>query len=181
MGVPAVIKVPAEGSLGPKMRALTDKQRAFVCAIAELGTGNYTQCARAAGYADNGGSMIHVTAHELAHDERIQEAMFEEAQRRLNVNGLIAVTTLQAIATNPAHKDQMKAAVAFLDRSGLHAKTEHTVKVKDESRTEEALIERATQLAAQLGYGPDELQRMITSAGVIDVDFSVVPEKEEWE
>jgi len=159
------------------MRALTEKQRLFVCAVAELGTMDYTRCARAAGYADNGKSEINVTAHSLAHNERVQEAMHEEAQRRLNVGGLVAVSTLALIATDPSHKDQVKANLAILDRSGLHAKTEHTVKVKDESRTEEAMLERATQLAGELGFDAAAVKKML---GVIDVEFSEVV-VEDWE
>jgi phage terminase small subunit len=175
MAVPAIFKVPAETLLGPKMQALTEKQRLFVVAMAELGTFDYTRCARAAGYSAESENGLRVTAHRLAHDEKIQAAMHEEAQRRMNVGGFIGVSVAAEIATDPIHKDRLKAAGMLMDRSGLHAKSEHTVKVQDQSRTEEALLERAKQLAGELGFNQADVLKAI---GVIDAESREV---EEWE
>lgn len=182
MGYDLQIHVPAEGALGPAMNALpNDRQRAFVCALLEYGDNNHTRAAACAGYTGND-NTIRVTAHRLSHDELVLAAMHEEASRRMNAGKVMATSKLLEIAADTTHKDQLKAVLSVLDRTGLHAKTEHTVKVRDESRTEDAMIERIKQLGTKLGLQPEEQRKLLASAGVIDAEFTVVePTKEEWE
>lgn len=118
-----------EGELGPKMRALQPKQQAFVMALLVNGDDNASRAARDAGYSP-AANVVNVTAHRLMHDARIQEAIQEESVRRLNSASILAVSELVKIAGNPAHKSQTKAIEMILNRTGLHAKSEHKVSVE---------------------------------------------------
>jgi len=175
---------PAEGDMGPKMTALTEKQQAFVVAVANLGTMDFTRCAAAAGYSTVSQTSLQVQAWRLAHDPRIQEAMFEFAQRRMQAGSLVALDVMLNIATNPQHKDQFKAAQTVLDRTGLHAKSEHKVTVEDVSKTDEAMVARFLHLAKQNKMPIEQIRATLEGTGVvIDADFTVVePEvRESWE
>jgi phage terminase small subunit len=176
---------PPEGEMGPKMSALTTKQQAFIVAIMELGTRDFTRAAAAAGYSEGGShGALKVTAFRLAHDPRIQEAMFEFSQRRMNSGGPIAVDVVFEIMTDPTHKDRLKAAQIFLDRTGLHAKSEHKVTVEDVSKTDEAMVARFLHLAKQNKMPIEQIRATLEGTGVvIDADFTVVEPKikEEWE
>lgn len=149
----AVIPRREYGRMGPKMQALNPRQRAFVQAMLDLGMVNHTRCAMLAGYSTENPDGLRVTAHRLAHDERVQAAIHEEAGRRLRSGAIMAVSVLQNIAETPGHKDQLKAALAVLDRSGLHAVSEsrqtHEV-VFDEKNA----IQRVLELCKQTGQDP---------------------------
>ena len=178
------IQTPAEGEMGPKMSALTERQQRFVVALALQGSRDFTAAARSAGYSPDKPTVAQVTGSRLAHDPRIQEAMFEYAQRQMQTGGLIAVDIVMDIATNPQHKDQLKAAVALLDRTGLHAKSEHKVTVEDVSKTDEAMVARFLHLAKQNKMPIEQIRATLEGTGVVlDADFTVVePEvKEDWE
>jgi phage terminase small subunit len=69
---------------GPKM--LTEKQRAFVVHFVETGGDNATESARAAGYADNGGSGIRVAATRLKADPRVLAAIREVTEQQLGID-----------------------------------------------------------------------------------------------
>lgn len=61
--------------------ALTTKQQAFALAIAEGATA--TAAARMAGYADSSAQALRVGASRLANDSKIQQAVFQHRERRL--------------------------------------------------------------------------------------------------
>jgi phage terminase small subunit len=152
------------------MRALkTDRQRAFVVALLDLGTSNATRAAQAAGFSEENRNAAKVTAHRLMHDESIQAAILEEAKRRINAGATAAVTHLLAIAENPEHKDQLKAIGMVLDRSGLHATTEHKVTV--ENTTESEALRRIHEKLEAMGLPVEERKSLLKKAGVVDVDF----------
>lgn len=158
------------GRPGPRMRALRPRQREFVRQICLLG-GNArknSQAARNAGYTGDD-TTIGVTAHRLMHDPKVIEAIKEEADRRLQGAQLLAVSTLIEIAGDDLAKDRLKAAVAILDRTGAHAKSEHTVNVHDDRSTQE-LIAAGRALAAQLGIDPVKL----LGQSVLDAEFAEV-------
>lgn len=175
-----LIETEPDTELGPKMRALSHLQREFVIALFEHGDNNATRAARVAGYTDNP-NALKVTAHRMLHSPKIRAAMHEEAERRMDGGKLMALNWLLSIASNPQHKDQFKAVTAILDRSGLHATTEHKVTVRDQSKTDEAMVDRIKQLAIKQGYSDGETQKLLASAGYIDAEFTVVNEIEDWE
>jgi phage terminase small subunit len=161
---------PHVGKLGPCMEKLNPRQRAFVDAMLDTGGADYTRCAKLAGYVGGEGG-IRVTAHRLAHDERIQAAIQEQARKRMIGAGIMATGVLIDIAGNPAHKDQLKAATSLLDRAGLHAITESKHTVHNTSDRAEQIREIA-ELAREMGADPVKL---LGAHGVtIDADFTEI-------
>lgn len=165
-----------EGDLGPHMRGLTDRQRAFVFSLVETG-GNYSQAAKAAGYGadcateDKRASACRARGHQLAHDPKVLAAIKEEAQKRLNSGALIAASALLEIVEDPKHKSRLKAIEMLLDRSGLIVKQESTLNV-NVSTTDAGNIARIRELSAKLGLDPKQL---LGHAGVtVDADFTVI-------
>lgn len=112
--------------MGPKMAKLTPLMRGFVLAIMAQGDRNATQAAATAGYATKSHGSLKVQAHALWHDERIQEAIHEEAQKRLKGLLPLAVDVVAQVLENPQETGatRLKAATIAMDRAGLHAVTE---------------------------------------------------------
>ena len=156
-----------EPEYGPKMLALTEKQRRYVLAMLSNPLSNPTQWARDAGYSDSSGAAK-VIAHRNVHGPRsqaIMEAAQEEAARHLmTVGPVLAVGVMMQIARNPEHKRQLDAAVALADRSGFHVKTEHRVTVEhvDHAR----MLELARRWATELGV--EEMK--LVGSNVVDVE-----------
>src|SRR5712691_1663658 len=95
---------------GPKMQALTEKQRLYVLAMLSDPLGNPTAWARAAGYSDHL-DRARVSGHINSHNDAIMEAAQEEARRHLHTIGpILAVGVMMQIARNKDHKDQLRAA-----------------------------------------------------------------------
>lgn len=164
----------AEESYGPAMRACTVLQRRFVIALLSQGTANFTQASVEAGY--QGDARTHsVNGHHLAHNPKIQEAMHEEAKRRLHAGVIPAISTLVEVATDKFHKDRVKAAGMILNRVGLHEMTEHKVTVENVS--DSAMVERITALSAKLGLDPKKLLgnvAMKAEKKAVDAEFEEV-------
>lgn len=150
-----LVTIPAD--IGPAMKALpNDRWRRFVLAMFELGDLGYYKAAIEAGVTGTPGA-VKVTAYRMAHDPRVQEAFHEEASRRLGAGKIVATHNLLKIASNPMHKDQLRAITAILDRTGLHATTEHKVQVNNKSETDEAMIARIKELADKMGLDQTKL------------------------
>ncbi|MCC7047191.1 MAG: hypothetical protein IT562_10800 [Alphaproteobacteria bacterium] len=150
------ISADLEG-FGPKMSALTEKQRRYVLAMLSDPLGNPTRWARAAGYSDvKEGAKVR--GHFLAHDERISEAAQEEAARHLTTIGpVLGIGVMFQIARTKGHRDQLRAAEALANRAGFHEKTEHLVHVHKTDRTGAAMVDRIKQLADALGVDAEKL------------------------
>jgi phage terminase small subunit len=153
-GVPE-ISDPSFESLGPAMLALNPAQRRFVCAALIFPTGKDWQIAKAAGYASASHGALRHTAWRLMHDEKIIEAMHEEADKRLRGSALLGVSVITKIARTDGHRDQLKAAEALLNRLGMHEMTEHKVSVEHKQPAQ--ILELAARLAKDLGVGTDRL------------------------
>jgi phage terminase small subunit len=139
------------------MRALTEKQQLFVLAMAANPFGTQLSWANAAGYQNSPGGQ-RVTAHRLAHDPKIQAAVYEVAQANLRTFGpLLASVGLLRIARNQKHPKHMKALEALANRVGLPESSEHTVKVVHTDQSGAAMMERIKVLAGQLGVDPEKL------------------------
>lgn len=171
----AIIECKADAVLGPAMKALNERQRNFVTALLQMGTSNHAAAAKLAGYVGNS-DTIKVTGYRLAHDSRIQAAIQEEAQRRINGAASMAASVLVDIAENSVdHKTKLKAVEMILNRAGLHAKSEHTVKVED-NRNDQDTIAKLKQLAADLGL---DAKKLLGSVGAVDAEFVDVTPKAE--
>ena len=163
------------------MKALPDTQQVFVMACINMGVGlNYTEAARIAGYANT--PTIKVTAHKLAHDEKIQAAIQEQNRRTLRVGTLEAVAyLLETVRNTKAEtKDRLKAAQMVLDRGGLHALSEHQVTVNHNHMSVEEKAKRVRDWAVKQGIDPDKLLGSLINDGdklVQDVEFEMVKEE----
>lgn len=155
--------------LGPAMIALNPQQRAFVLAYVETGGQDQTRAAVLSGYGVTPGSQK-VAGYRLAHDPKILAAIKEVADQRLRSGALLGAEVLIAIAQNPVHKDQLKAATELLNRGGLIVRQE--VEHIHRSETEAEQVKKIVSLARELGLDPKQL---LGSAGVtVDADFKVV-------
>lgn len=168
-----------DGDLGPKMRALTHRQQSFVLALLINGDNNATRAAIDAGFKQSPNSnSISVNAHRLIHDARVQEAIQEEATRRVNAGAILAASELLKIAKDPAHKSQLKAIGMVLNRAGLHEKTEHNVNVQH-TISEGDLVANIKALAQELGVDPKLLLgqaagKKALPAPITDVEYEEV-------
>lgn len=170
-------------SFGPAMSACTDQERRFVIALLETGARDATKAAAMAGYgadtygkgegkSQNGTSKI--AAYRLSHRPRVQAAIREEADKRIRAGAILGASVVMEIAMNPLHKDQYKAAVELMNRSGLIVETKHTVEVTD-NRTTNGLLARVHELAARLQLDPRKL--LGQAAGtmpVLDAEYEEV-------
>lgn len=141
--------------MGPKMAKLTPLMRGFVLAIMAQGDRNATQAAATAGYSQNSHGALKVQAHSLWHDPRIQEAIHEEAAKRLKGLLPMAVDVVASIMENPQESGavRLKAATITMDRAGLHAVSE---KINTDN----------------LGDNPDRLKRMMELARALGRPFA---------
>lgn len=160
-----------DGHLGPAMEALPPRQRQFVFALIQTGC-TQSKAAELAGYA-GGPNTWKAMGWRLAHDSRVQAAIHEEAQKLIRSTSVMAINVITEIASNPKveAKDRLKAAVELLNRSGLHAHTEHKLTV-EHHRSETEEVQRIRQFAEQLGLDPRQL---LGNAGVVvDAEFQIV-------
>lgn len=174
-----LLTITPDARLGPRMQELNVRQRGFVIALLEIGGINFTRAAMAAGYGNGNEESAAVQGNRLAHDDKILAAIHEEAYRRLRSGAVMAVKTLLEIAddTGAKHGDRLKAVEMLLNRSGLHAVTEHNVKVERYDATDETMIKRIKLLAEKQGLDPVKL---LGSTGVtVDAQFKVVTEVED--
>lgn len=165
-------------NFGPAMRALNPAQQRFVIAMLELGSTNYSRAALVAGYKPGDG--LRVTAHRLAHDEKVLRALQEESRRRLQASAPMAVSELVKMAEGGTldEKLKLKAIEMILNRTGFHALSEHRVDVQH-SYSDPDAIARIQALSKQLGLDPVKL---LGTAGVktddkgqvIDAEFEEV-------
>lgn len=160
-----------EAPWGPAMDVLTDRQRAFVVAYCEHPNFSHHQLAKIAGYAATNENVLRVCGHNLMHNEKIIAAINEEASSRLRGAGILGVSVMIAIASNPAHKDQLKAATALADRTGFHAMSEHKVTVDDKRpQTKQEMIAAIVQLGREQGMSDADIKKW-TGGEIVDTDF----------
>jgi hypothetical protein len=170
-----LVEVPPEDQMGPAMRALNERQRRFVCAMSVTG-GDHREAYSWAGYDTKNPNSTSAAASRLAANPDVEEAMKEEALRRLKGSAIIAVSTLVQIAgprSTSKDRDKIAASVALLDRiKGFGGKVEHTVVHQLDEKTADELIDfirltaKANGLDAQKLLGPH--------APVIDAEFTEV-------
>jgi phage terminase small subunit len=168
----AVAKPEAFGDLGPAMRELNERQRAFVRAyvVHPPGLGALVNSYVAAGYGtpESNRSTLAKNAHHLSCDEKVIAAIAEESKKLLKVAHPQAVNALLSLIGNPDHKDHARALAMLLDRADP-LQTSHNISVthKVVSADEEAIEE--LRAARALGasrerllelFGENELPRI---------------------
>jgi phage terminase small subunit len=168
----AIVPRKETGKPGAAMATLTPRQREFVRAMLETGARDHTLCARMAGFTGDDNTM-RVTAHRLAHDDKVLAALKEEADKRIRSGAVLGASVLSEIAMNPTHKDQLKAAIELLNRAGLITATLHKhehAHVVSTSADEKAQIASIVEKAARLGIDP----RKLLGGIVVDAEFEEV-------
>lgn len=163
----------SEFEFGPKMQALTDRQRVFVLALVEDPLMSRAEAARVAGYSDSS-EAAKVSAHRLMHDNRVIEALHEQAGKRLWSISLKAAHRVDQMLDSEDDKVALKAAVSVLDRVGFGAQQNININqtVRDESaKGLEDRIRRAAAALLKLGSNPGELLGLPEP---VDAEFSEV-------
>ena len=142
---------------GPKMRALaTERQQRFVLALLDIGARKYTAAYKLAGYKGNANSL-NASAWKLAHRQDIQEALHEEASKRMHGLVPLALKTMGDIMEdeNATAGERGRIALGVADRAGLHASVEHRVTVGLADDT--AALARIKMLAERNGIPLESL------------------------
>lgn len=122
---------PGEAEALPEHLAkLTPLQQRFVIAYVERADSNRTAAARDAGVAAKTEASMNSRAYALFNHPDVRAAILEESRARLLACAPQAISLLQEIALNPAHKKQYAALVALLDRGGLGPRQIVDVNVK---------------------------------------------------
>lgn len=162
-----------EYELGPKMLALSEKQRRFVLELVADPLLSRAEAARRAGYSDVADGAK-VRAHGLIHDQRIIDAMHEQAGKRLWALSMKAAHRVDQMLDSDDEKIALKAAVAVLDRTGFGAQQNININqtVRDESS--KAILGRIEALADRLGVPVAGLLGQKPAAPVVDGEFSEV-------
>lgn len=143
---------------GPKMRALTERQRQFVMVRAQNPHLAHWKMAELAGYA-GGENICKVVASNLFERKDIVEALYEHAGQRMRANAMLAAGVLIEIASDKEAGNGMRlrAATALLDRVGLGVQTQQSIHVEHTDRTGAELMDRIKELAAKHGLDPEKL------------------------
>lgn len=167
------IPVPAEEDLGPKMRDLNPRQRAFVVAWFHLG--DREQAALAAGYSSTTPGTLQVGAFQVWHNARVQEAIQEFARASV-LGGLVpkSLRVLEDVLNSINHKDQVKVAEMVLNRTGMHEKSEHKVVVEKIDRTE--AVRKVILWAKATGQDPRKL--LGAASDVTDAEYEELTKDE---
>ncbi|MFD0613110.1 hypothetical protein ACFQZO_23520 [Bradyrhizobium sp. GCM10027634] len=139
------------------MKALpTDRHRAFVRCLYQVkpGHGAQVKAARMAGWGSptSNAKTMAAIASRLAHDERVQRALYEEDQKRIRATAPRAIRALAALVEDPKHRDHARGIAMVLDR--LHPiETTHKVTVAHDvtpsAQQTAEILERISQLSAK--------------------------------
>jgi hypothetical protein len=158
---------------GPAMRALNERQRGFVMGMIEVPGCSYAAAARRAGYSDTK-EGAKVRGHHLAHNPAVQDAIREEAGKRLNAASLTAGGVLLALLTDTKilPKDRIKAAGMLLDRSGFGAS--QTINV-NKTVTRKMDVSAAAQKIAEFRQRfPEQFEKLLGGPPVLEGEFTEV-------
>jgi hypothetical protein len=148
-------QIEPEGGWGEKMKLLpNDRWRLFVSALFDAPRkGGLLWAIKTAGFVSNDASL-QVVASRMVRDERVAEAIEEEARRRFRLLPVFAIPALERLIKDPEHKDHGRAVSMLLERF-LPVQTGVTVTVQDSRGPSEARIEqvlaRIAELAARAG------------------------------
>lgn len=158
---------------GPKMRVLTDKQRAFVMVLVEFPSTSHAEAARMAGYSD-ASEAAKVRACNLMQDKKIVEAMQEQAGKRLWAISMKASWRVEQLLDSDDESVALKAAGMVLDRVGHAPQQNITINQHVTDNSGKAIMERIAALAAKHGLDPARLLSAKPAPVVVDGEFSEV-------
>lgn len=158
-----------EQTMGPCMASLSsEKQRTFVDALFDVphGRGAMVAAARVAGYQGDPHSLT-ATANRLMRDPKIQAAITEETKRRMRGLGPAAVSAIAGILGNTLHRDQLKAALAVINKvdpeiTRVSGEIHHTHEIIDHDK--EAVAQLRT--LQSLGVAENKLNELFGGNGL---------------
>ena len=168
-----IVIMTVEYELGPKMMALSEKQRRFVLELVADPLMSRAEAARLAGYSDSS-EAAKVSAHRLMHDQRIIEAMHEQAGRRLWAISMKAAYRVDQMLDSEDPKIMLKAAVAVLDRTGFGAQQNININQTVRDEGSKAILKRIEALADRLGVPVAGLLGSKPASPVVEGEFSEV-------
>lgn len=196
----AVIPEEDAADLGPMMKGLPPKKRAFVYAYVNGGTAKPERAAALAGYAmGQDAANLRQTTTRLMSDPAVSAAISEEATRQYESHLLIGQAYLFEMIANPKTKngERLRAIELAAKLGGLGQKTEHTVNVHTTNNlTVEEKLAKAIEMAKALGISDAALRRrlgfrdeqpMLTGKQIIDAEFAedekalVVEQATDWD
>ena len=141
---------------GPKMQALTERQREFVHAMLEHPGASARQWAEMAGYR-GGPEVLKVSGCRLRHDPAIMEACAEVVESCFKGAGALAIRALINIVEDPNHRWHFQACVALADRAGYAPIARQEIKVEHRDESGAAMMARIRELAAKHGLDAEKL------------------------
>lgn len=165
----STIPDPEEADLGPAMRSCTVLERRFVIALVETGGQDNTAALAMAGSKCATREALRVTAHQMWHRPRVQEAMREESWKRINSYGLMAVSNIIDMArASRDEKIKFKANIELMNRCGLQVIQKLDVRHSDVSKTDDELVRRMSELVrrnpAYIDMVPEPLRPAIMAS-----------------
>lgn len=145
-------QLPPEIEAGPKMQACSEQERQFVWFHVVEGE-NQTDAARLAGYVDSGNGAIRRRGHQLAHRERVLEAMEEVGRKTYRTLLAPAINATRRLIEDPKHPDHARTLRATLSSLGFGERTGVDVTVTGEvavNHTDAALNDLRALMALQV-------------------------------
>src|SRR5258708_6336252 len=131
----------SEFEFGPKMSVLTEKQRAFVMVMVEFPGTTGAEAARMAGYSD-ASEAAKVRACQMLQDQKIIEAIQEQAGKKLWAISLKAAGRLEILIDSDDDAVALKASGMVLDRTGLAAAQNININQTVTDNSGKAVMER---------------------------------------
>ena len=176
MGTDITVPDINDDSLGPAMKRCTQLQRRFVMACLMIGGGQHKRAAALAGYKGDDNTLA-VMGFRTAHISYVQQAILEEAAKRLGGASIEAVNTVLETMSDAkaSRRERLTAAQMIMDRVGLHSKTEHNVNVTQDVGKNTLLLE---MIRAKLKTNPDyvvpePLRKMLDADATPKVDAPI--------
>lgn len=162
----------AEFEFGPKMRVLTERQRAFVMLMVEFPGMSGAEAARRAGYSDVS-EGAKVRACNMLQDKKIVEALQEQAGKKLWAISLKAAGRVEQLIDSDDEAVALRAAGMVLDRVGHGASQNINIHQTVTDQSGAAIMERIKALAEKHGLDSAKLLGKPVQP-VIEGEFSEV-------
>jgi hypothetical protein len=164
----------AAADLGPAMRALNPRRRAFVLALFDLGDHpSNADCARAAGY-EGDTNYIALQGYRLSHAENVQAAIREEADRRCTTLLPLAHRRMTELMSDAKPEVRLAALKHQQALTGMSPKQVHVVEHINDRSALIREIEGSMKLLQSLGVNIATEALVPKRKEAIEADFEEV-------
>jgi phage terminase small subunit len=160
----AIVPMEDFTALGPAMRELNERQRAFVRSLItqKPGIGAVTRAARAAGYK---GTTLRNHAHDLVRNEKVIAAIAEESKKVIRTAFPEAVAAMLSILRDPTHRDHGRVVMAMIERCDP-TQTRHSIDVVHRTIDPEREALEELRAARELGATREKLVSLFGENGL---------------